>query len=515
MEILLDKETVFLSETVYDGQTEQGIELDYILPDYYADIFKILKCSLTPCIVSYNVSGTQLYIDGVVYVRVLYLSADSNDINCIEQRYTYSKTVELSHETKQPRVTITPKADYCTCRAVSGRRVDIRGAVSLKIKVSGCCESTLLSNAKGAGLQVYKHKLSYCGSRLYASRQYAVREDIETGSGEGIYAVVSSSCSAAVSDTKIVADKVVIKGEAKVKALYLTKKSDGSIRHEVMEASVPLSQIIDVEGITDEHSCYAELNVMDCDLEIKSGDDGENRVFGCNITVDCKVGAYKEMTVSPVCDLYSIEYETTFSEIPMKIEHTPQILSCSSSLKSTVECSDGKISEVYDCRCDILSSAVRCSETGKPVVFGQMLIVVYGKNEEGKPVVMDKTENYEIEHDITVEENAFNLNSLVTTGNVSYSIADDGSVEVRVLLNSGGMLYRVETINAISEISVNEDRPKSCDKEYALKLYYAETGEKIWDIAKKYNTSAEAVSSENELETDTLESSCMLLIPMV
>ena len=34
---------IYTDEVVFDGQTEQGVELDYLLPDYYPEIFKILK----------------------------------------------------------------------------------------------------------------------------------------------------------------------------------------------------------------------------------------------------------------------------------------------------------------------------------------------------------------------------------------------------------------------------------------------------------------------------------------
>ena len=28
-------DAVFMTETLFDGQTEQGVELDHVLPDYY------------------------------------------------------------------------------------------------------------------------------------------------------------------------------------------------------------------------------------------------------------------------------------------------------------------------------------------------------------------------------------------------------------------------------------------------------------------------------------------------
>ena len=384
MKLLLDKEPVFLTETVYDGQTEQGVEFDYVLPDYYPDIFKILKCTLTPGVVSYSVSGTQLFIDGVVYIKVLYLSEQSDDINCIEQRFTYSKTVELVKPAEKPMVSIFQKTDYCNCRAVSGRRIDIRGAVSCKVKVTGCTEGEILSGAEGLGAEVRRDRVSYCGSRLYASRQYVAREDIETGSGGGIASILTVSCSAAVTDTKIIADKVVIKGEARVRALYLTR-TDGGMSTEVMEADVPLSQIVDVDGITDAHSCCARFDVMDCDLEIKQGDDGENRLLGCEITVDCKVNAYKEAEIMPLSDIYSTDYECNFTSVPVKLEHTPSYLTTQHSFRSVLDYSDGNISEVFDCRCDLSGYNVRSAEeSGRIIISGQACIGLIGRNGNGK-----------------------------------------------------------------------------------------------------------------------------------
>lgn len=515
MKLLLDKEPVYLTETVYDGQAEQGVEFDYVLPDYYPDIFKILKCTLTPGIVSYSVSGTQLFIDGVVYIKALYLSENSNEINCIEHRFTYSKTIELVKTAEKPVVTFSQKADYCNCRAVSGRRIDVRGAVSVKIKVTGCCESEILRGASGLGTEVKRDSVSYCGSRLYASRQYVAREDIETGTGSGISSVLTTSCCAMVTDTKIIADKVVIKGEARVKALYLTRSGE-CMETEVMEAVVPLSQIVDIEGITEAHSCYARFDVMDCDLEIKQGDDGENRILGCEITVDCKVNAYKECVISPVCDIYSTDYECSFSSVPVKLEHSPAYLMTQHGIKAAAEYNDDTISEIFDCKCDISGYTVRSSdESGKIGISGQVNIWLIGKNSSGNPIFIDKTESFEFMTDMDGEGGACSADVAVAITNVSYSISGDNTVDVQIQLSAQGLIYKIKTINTVSEINVSQELPKNKNSDYALKLYYADKGEKIWDIAKKYNTSVSAVSAENELDEEQLTESCMLLIPIV
>ncbi len=515
MKLLLDKAPVYLTETVCDGQAEQGVEFDYVLPDYYPDIFKILKCTLTPGIVSYSVSGTQLFLDGVVYIKVLYLSENSNDVNCVEQRFTYSKTIELAKPAEKPAVTLFQKTDYCNCRAVSGRRIDVRGAVSCKVRVTGCSEGGILTNAEGMGVQAKHDEVTYCGCRLYADRQYVAREDIETGAGGGISAILSVSCFGTVTDTKIIADKVVIKGEARLKALYLTKAGEGT-ETEAMEAVIPLSQIIDVDGITDSHTCFATLSVLDCDLEIKQGDDGENRLLGCEITVDCKVNAYKEVTVSPVSDVYSTDYECEFTKSTVKLEHTPSYVISQYGLKSVLEYSDGNLAEVYDCKCDLTGCTFRASEEkGRMIIGGQMNIWLFGKDSEGRPLFTEKSEAFEIETDTETENGAYSADLTAAVSSVSYSISGDHTADVQIQLSVQGLVYKIRTVNAVGEITVAEDKPLKKDSDYALKLYYAEKGEKIWDIAKRYNSAVSAVTAENELEEEQLSAPRMLLIPIV
>ena len=133
MEEMNRENTISTEAVVYEGQAEQGIELDYVLPDYYPEIFKVLKCSLSPAIVSKTISGdNRLLLDGVVYIRVMYLAENSEELHCVEQRTTWSKAVELGKKPieGEPAIRVTAKSDYCNCRAVSPRRIDVRGAIS-------------------------------------------------------------------------------------------------------------------------------------------------------------------------------------------------------------------------------------------------------------------------------------------------------------------------------------------------------------------------------------------------
>ncbi len=515
MELQLKKEPVFLNEIIYDGQTEQGVEFDYVLPDYYPDIFKILRCSLTNGISSYSVSGAQLFIDGAVLIKILYLSDDNVNIHCVEHKYTYSKTLELSKAADKVSVYLQPKADYVNCRAISGRRFDVRGAVSCKIKAYAPKAVEIICGADN--LETKSEALTYCGNKLIGGGQFAIREDIETGTGKGgIVGIIHSDCVAEISDIKIIAGKAVIKGEAKIKALYLVKIDEHSQDTEVMEAAIPISRIIDMEGLDDSFTCNADIRVMDCSLEIKPSDSGESRILGCDLTVDCKITANKESTVSVLTDLFSTEYETEFTKASVKVEYSPQQIQKQLSYKTEIECKEGNLEEIFDCRCDLSGISCRFSAEGTLTLTGQLNSQMIGRlYDSGTPVFIEKNEPVELSCDIGYIDESSVIEPNVQISDVGFNINGENTTELRITFSLNGCIYRMKTVSIIENVILDTEKPKEKSSEYALKMYYAEEKEEIFAVAKKYNTKPEAIMEENELEEEVLSSPCLLLIPIV
>ena len=67
----------------------------------------------------------------------------------------------------------------------------------------------------------------------------------------------------------------------------------------------------------------------------------------------------------------------------------------------------------------------------------------------------------------------------------------------------------------LCELTAYTDKPKERQQGYALKLFYCSENEDIWEIAKKYSTSINAIMEENDLAGDKLSDCGMLLIPLM
>lgn len=277
MDLKINREMLSVSEKIYDGVQEQSVELDYILPDYYPDIFKLIKCCIVPTIISSNINGDSLTYELLADVKILYCSEKDNKLQCINQKMTYSKTVQMGANVNKPMVSLIPKADHINCRVVNQRRIDMRGAVSIKVKITGETTQEVICDIFGMNAQMKKIPVEYAAKKIIENKTITVNEDVELNmSKPSVSGIVRSDVILSEPDKKIISNKLVVKGDAEVKVLYTC--SDGM---ETMNFSVPYSQIVDMEGLDENYDCSVNLRLVSCDIIANTNSDGENKLLKC------------------------------------------------------------------------------------------------------------------------------------------------------------------------------------------------------------------------------------------
>lgn len=511
-ELIKQTDSVYMTETLFDGQAEQGVELDHVLPDYYPEIFKIIKCCVTPRVTSTAISGGKLMLDGTAVIRVLYLAENSNALNCVEQRYTWNKTVDIGKAPEQcsdPIITVIPRTDYCNCRAVSSRRIDVRGAISFRITVT--CTTKFQLPALPDGLQVLRQEIPCTSQPIFTDRQVTVREEIETGA-PGIEYIVSCDAVPRTGDVRIIANKAVVKGTITVTALYgvHTDEHPGCDELEKMTADIPISQIIDMPGLTDQHSCKPEFTVRSCELIPKS----DSGIVSCELLLGCRCTALCPATVEIPCDVYSTDYECSSTAASLRIPSAPHSVNSQLSVKTGISCGGGEIESVWDCRSELYN--VICRPDGDSLlVTGQVCVQAVGKCSGGIPFFEEKQEAFEqrIPAEGLSQDTAVNHCETVT--GTGFAIRSDGTLDITTQADFAADITDCTPVTAISSASILEDKPREKCGDYSLRICYTSAGESCWDIAKRCNTTVEAVMSENGIEDRDAELSGMIIIPMV
>lgn len=522
MDFKVNRETFATSEVALENCCEQAVELDYILPDYYPDIFRIMKCRIMPRIVSHSIIGDDVSQSGgkrltyelTALIKIWYQTENSKGVSCIEQKMNFTRSAELAGSCENPLISICPKTDYVNCRVINQRRLDIRGAISTKIKVTGEKKQSIIVDASGGNVQLKKSFVTYPAKRLIASKRITVVEELELGASKPpIISVIRSDCMISSTEQKIIANKLVTKGEANISMLYTCNKEDGE-GIEAMKFSIPFSQIIDIDGIDEHYEAFLDISVTGCDIITKGmGETGE---FECELVLLVNCTALKYETSEIVTDVYSTCYECNYEVCETRLDNMPVPINENHSAKADLICQDSEISCVYDAWSDVSNVSVRFDhDQGQFVVSGTVNSCAMVCNKDGYPVYLETDSVFE--HIIACDDPSQDsyIEPKVSLVNCSYSLSGNNTVEVKSELLIGGHLYESRSRQLISDIKVDLDKKKPVSEVCALKLYYAEEKEDIWEIAKKYSTSVDAIIEENDLTGEKLTEKGMLLIPIV
>lgn len=512
MNLKINRENLSVSEKLYDGIQEQAVELDYILPDYYNDIFKMVKCSVIPSVSSYGISGDTLTYELIADIKFLYCSEKDNRLCCISQRLTYSKSVALGENVTNPDVTISPKANHINCRVVNKRRIDMRGAVSVKIKVCGEGRQEAVSDIIGMNVQSKKIPVNYMAKKINKSKSITLCEDFELGQAkEPVSDIIYTDISLDEPEKKIIANKLVVKGDAGVKVLYTCESG-----MESMSFTVPYSQIIDMEGLDDSYNVNVRITEAMQDIIAVPNSDGENKTIRCELKLNIACCAYKTITVDLVSDLYSTSYPCQHASSRLAIEQPPVIICEKLQNKIQLQNDDNGIARVYDVRCTAKNINISIDSSNKVInLSGMLCYTALIKNENNLPSALEKDSAFEYE--IKCEEITENSTAEIKCCQVdcTYTLADSNGISVRADIKICGELYCSAFINAVTDLNVDDSLKITRDGDYALKLYYGVKDENVWNIAKKYCTSVNAIIEENSLDGECLTEDGMLLIPIV
>jgi hypothetical protein len=515
MDFKVNRESMPLSETIFSGTQEQSVELEYILPDYFPDIFKIVKCRVIPRISSKNISSDKAVYEITADIKVFYQNEHSSIIHCINQRLSYTKTIDFNRPCTNPDVMLAPKLDYVNCRAVNQRRLDIRGAVSIKTDITCIKNQDMICDAFGMNIQLKKVPVQYVAKKITAEKSLSVNEELELNSAKpSVTGIIRNDITLSNGERKVIANKLVVKGEAVIDILY-TYENDSGSGMETMQYTIPYSQIVDAEGIDESFECIVKPSVSMCDISLSADSKGENRIFRCDIMLNICCYAYKTAVTDIVSDVYSTVYPCEYESASVRSDKMPSVMEEIHHSKTTAEYSDGSIDCIYDIWCSAGNVNTKIiPENHEIFITGTAQYSVMAKNSEGAVVLIEKDEIFE--HTMHYDDISTNSSVIVDVKPVlcSYTLASDDKISLKSDLKITAEIKNTEVFDTVSNIMIDDSSKKVRDGDYALKLYYGVENEEIWSIAKRYSTSVSAIMEENDLEYDRLKHNGMILIPI-
>lgn len=506
MEPLLKKRSVQLSQRIMDKSEECAISGEYILPEYCPDIAVILKCFAYPHVQNRQWSGDQLLIDGAADMRVLYLDEDRQCVRSLEFVQPFSCAVRGNGNMDVTAVELHLVTKYLTCRAVSPRRVEFRGAITISAVAECAVLADMAEPLEVNGFFARTQKVPITIPGTICEKVMSVTESLEFDrSLPPAEMLLGGECRAVVKEYKILAGKVIIKGMVYIHQLY-TDSLEGMDTYS-LDYSVPFSQIMDVPDAREDLACKSSVQVLSDAERCSVGPDGENTMLDIVIKLLIQVQVYQPYEVMLLQDAFHSRYPVSAKTEEMYLSSFVGQHCEETKLTLETAMPSGQWREVVDAWVQWQDAQDECSD-GKLIRKGRVLIVCIARDADGEIACHESMEEYRLAFPVQGNDASVNLHATEVRCKIH-----EGKLEVQVALIVSITEWKRMHCCAISDLSLVEEAPYPKSKANAL-LYYAHGGESLWDIGRLCHTAPQGIAQENNLSGEFVDDACVLIVPV-
>lgn len=501
------KTSVFSLDTVFCESAEQPIDIDFTLPDYYVDISKILKCRAISRISSKSINGSSAAIEGCVTVTVIYCGND-NCISSYEYQYPFSKSFDTSLNTEGCIISAKTKCEYINCRAVTGRKIDVHGAVGIYVTIKKRKLTDVISDCDDCNIELLRDSVPATVPMGCAEKYLLIEEEIELGTSQpDIRCVIRYDAEAVITDSKILAGKSVVKGDLKLKLLYAPEENTAP---QTIRYQIPYSQLIEIDGISDGCECESKVSIAHLEVKPRVSASGECRqlMLTAKLLITSECCCNNDVPV--IVDAYSKKYEADICKNEICFDKIIENINQSFNCKKNIEFSEGSLQEVSDMWCEVKTESVKFGDNAM-CVRGVVTAYIIACDSKQIPVFYEKTIDFEYTHPMNIS-GEFKCSPEITVTSANYTLTGECNMELRIELNICASIYKCSNLPLITDIKINDGKPIFKNNS-AMTVYFASAGEKVWDIARRYFADVEELKQINEIADDILASDKMILIP--
>ncbi len=473
---------------IYSRVAQKGRDIiecsrDFILPDLYPDIKKVVSFSGSICPEEAFAESGRVNVSGTLSAKILFID-DEGALHSVTFTQDYASPAQVSDlDSPDDAVVIScPVLDDILVKTVNPRKVSVRGKIDARLKIwkktSVSPDLFDLQCECESSPETKTESVSYMIPFSLFEKDLEVSDDILLqGAADKI---IYCDASAEVSESAFYDGRVEVKGSVRADVVY---SADSSSPMHVTKA-IPFSVSLE-SGLSDVSLICAcpFVQTVECDLS-----DGKIEI---DISYMLVVNGYAKGECTIVSDAYMPFYESeteresvSFSVAPIKSEKNVKVALCSENALS-----EGSEILFVLPKAEIESVT---TENGKKTALGSAEACVVYKNADG--VASSTTLSGDFEIDLSDVSDSDEYLFLMRISPVSVKSSADGLCAEYDLFVSA-VSWKSDERSAVHTLTTKST--ESPDERKAFTVYYPSKDEGLWEIGKKYNLPVSSITAAN------------------
>ncbi len=495
-------------DAILDGNHEVPLDTDYNLPDYCADVQRILKCRVTPEISSYAAEADSIVCDGVCDIRIMYLDSRGEGIKCCDFTKPFTATIATKSAGEHVVACVKASVQHMTCRAVSARKVDLHITLNLKVYAVVQKQNLLTVGLEDKNIEKRTQTIEASKAVNAVGHQFAFEDFVPLKSGKPpIENIVRRDISVRLTDVSPNEGRLNVSGAVDLSFLY-NSFVDG-ITPEKMSASIDFEQSIECSGL--DENCICDINIICGESSIQPKEDnvGENTGVDVFARVFIVGFIYKPYEVDVIDDAYSVNQPAELNYTQSNFLQIYGISDETLKNKCTLNINGEEIQKIIDIWVEGADTSSYCDK-GKINHRVKYDICMLYANDQNKIMYTEKSFDFNHNSDLA-DERVKKCDSKARTEIWEYRIIDKNTVEIAVETSVNALLYSRFTSRQLLSAEVDEEAEAE-QKDSKLLIYYAYEGEELWDIAKSHRALISDIRVQNNLSEDKVSKAGPIII---
>lgn len=505
MELELERTPLDGFTAVLDTAVAQEETLESIVPDACPDLLSICDTEGVVCLHRKEAMEGRVELSGTIHAMLLCQPDGEVGLRRLEVDLPFTCTADSVDITPGCQVVAEPRLRGADARLVNPRKVLVRADLVVDTQVFApmtdwACAAVL--DPEQAGVEQLSESCETCVTVCVQEKSFPFSDELTLpGSRPEAEALLKWRAALECSEAKVIGSKLIFKGSARLQVLY--RCTDGGLS--TGEFELPISQLMEISGAGEEAMCQVRLVLTDLTCEL---DDGDGRTLSVSMGLLAQAVVREERSLTLLTDVYSTLYDLNTEIRSLTLSRVADRGEREIAVRELLETGilPQDVMDAYVTMGDVAQTR----EGERLSLTAQVNVNLLCRTEEGEVSAVTRT--IPVTCPVELPEGARCTCRCTCTAPV-YAAPASGGVEVRFPVRFAYLALTGSKAAAVSTVTFDENAPQDHTGQPSIVLRMVTGGERLWDIAKAYGTTARDVMQANALEEEELPDGQLLLIP--
>lgn len=511
----LVKKNIHMNKMKGKTISQMTLDEDFNLSEVKPDASHVILNQAQVVVDTIKLQADKIILRGKFTFEILYATEDgSQNAENYTGSVNFEESVAMDGVAPGDHVSVKWDIEDMTTSLVNSRKFRINALITFQIKAECIYEEETTEEIKGGNcIQMRMEEQQVVQLKVQKKDTFRIKEEIElTSSKPNIDRLLWRGMNVRSVNCKPLDGNVEIQGELVLFVIYAGEEEHIPIQW--VEKNIPFQGTVPVAEANLNRILMAGVNVIHREIEARADSDGETRIIGIDVVLELDMKLYEEEQISILCDVYSPNEKVTpkYGEAFFESLLMRNAAKCKIADKVQLPESE-RILQICHSDGSIKTDRVILGKNGLKIEGALTVTILYMAADDNEPMRSYRGAvpfTYEAEAN-GVDENCF-YELTPSIEQLTCVMSGEREAEVRAIAVLDLLVLKRVSIPTINAVSAVPFAPKDTENLAGMVGYIVQPEDSLWEIAKKYYTTIDAIMENNELPNRQLKGGERILL---